>query len=83
MNEREQRDRQEEGGDSQTAAEREGEVMDDAHSEPRGHAKTPEAGHPVPGEGVGLPDEGPGRANERATPRIETEDQGDSTESEG
>jgi hypothetical protein len=66
--------------EGQTASSRQDEEMDEAHSEPGGHAKNPEPGHPVPGEGVGLPEEGPGRANEEASPRIGTEDQGATTE---
>ncbi len=58
----------------------EGGVQDEAHTEPEGATKNPDVGHPVPGEGAGLPEEGPGRAAAESTPPIGTEDQGDQTE---
>jgi hypothetical protein len=80
MAEREQREQREEGGDSQTAESREGETMDEAHTEPEGAARQPGPGHPHPGEGVGLPEQGPGRAAMESTPPIGTEDQGEPTQ---
>ena len=73
----------EQGGESQTTAGRGHESMDEAHDESgRGGAPTPpEAGHPAGGEGVGMPEEGAGRAKEKTTQPIGTEDQGDPTDS--
>ncbi len=51
-------------------------VMDDAHREAPGEPVQPEAGHPVPGAGSGMPEQGGGRAKEQSTPQISTEDQG-------
>ncbi len=81
MTERGQPEPREEGGDSQTAQSREDEAMEDSKTERAGQARVPEAGHPVEGEGVGLPEQGAGRAAMEATPPIGTEDQGEPTES--
>jgi hypothetical protein len=83
MSEREPTRAREEGGDSQTVGSREGEKMDEAHSESPGEGATPEAGHPVGGEGAGMPEEGAGRTNEQSTPPMPTEDQGDPTHPSG
>lgn len=80
MSEREHPEPREEDGESQTASSREGETMDEAHSEPGGAATPPEPGHPYPGEGAGMPDSGAGRAKEEATPPLGTEDQGDASD---
>jgi hypothetical protein len=68
------------GGGSQTPGSRGRERFDEAHRETPGEGSTPGAGHPSPGEGVGLPDEGPGRANEQAAPPMDTSDQAGFTE---
>ncbi len=51
-------------------------VIDDAHREAPGEPVQPEAGHPVPGAGSGMPEQGAGRAKEQSTPETSTEDQG-------
>lgn len=42
----------------------------------RASPSSPEAGHPAPGEGAGMPEQGAGRAKEQSTPPIGTHDQG-------
>ena len=79
MSEREQSEPRKEGGESQTAESRGGETMDEAHGESgQGGAPTPPGpGHPYPGEGVGMPDRGAGRAKMDTTQPVGTEDQGE------
>ncbi len=62
--------------ESRTAGSRENETMDEAHREAPGEPVQPEAGHPAPGEGAGMPEQGAGRAKEQSTPPIGTHDQG-------